>query len=121
MRYVAIAVVLVFAAALQAPPAKPPRVGWYQSAATVAEANGYSYKIYRDGATWPLGTFGVTCTEPTPDTPRGSFNCSADFPATTPGIHTMLITATDKRTGQESNASNPLIYNSVPTQVPIGR
>lgn len=66
------------------------RLGWDQPATTLAEASGYTYKYYANTATTGINFTGVTCVGTT-----APFNCSAPFPAFTPGSHTIQITASN--------------------------
>lgn len=64
------------------------KIGWDQSAPTLAEAQGYIYKYYPDAS--PSGTTltSVTCTGD-----ASPFKCEVAFPAFTPGNHTLALTA----------------------------
>lgn len=97
----------------QAPTANPIVAGsryvWDQPAATVAEAQSYSYRLYKDGQSGnPV--VAVVCTAPTASSPAGTFPCTAPFVAETPGIsHSMQLTAMSPG-GIESKASDPYSY-----------
>jgi hypothetical protein len=55
---------------------------------TLAEATGYTYRYYPNAVTTGTVLTGVTCTGTT-----APFNCSAPYPAFTPGSHTLQLTA----------------------------
>lgn len=63
------------------------RVYWDQSAATLAEAQSYTYAFQIDGGSG-VAALNVVCGGPGP-----GYVCSAAFPASTPGNHSMTLTA----------------------------
>lgn len=107
IRWLGCLVALVLCAAIwlgaQATPTS--RLGWDQAAPSLAEAQGFTYKVYVDaGATGTLLT-AVTCAGVT-----SPFQCSGAFPALSAGVHSLQITAGNVNNGvpQESLKSNTL-------------
>ncbi len=87
-------VLLAIPVQAQTPVGAGARYTWDQGAASLAEAQSYVYKIYKDGASGVIVT-GVTCTAPAPPSPLGTFPCSAPFLTEVPGIvHSVTLTAT---------------------------
>lgn len=83
---------------------------WTQKAATLAEAQGQMYRLYKDSVqVGPL--VGVVCTLPTPVV-TGTFACAVGFPAgDVVGIqHTMVVTAALADGTVESPPSNIFTY-----------
>ena len=73
------------------------KVAWFQTATpslSLVEANGLTYKYYPDNATVGLALTGVACILRVPPV-LNSYDCSANFPAFTPGAHAMTITASN--------------------------
>ena len=64
------------------------RLGWDQGAPTLADANGYTYKSFADGVAPGVVLTGVTCAGTT-----SPYACVVNFPAFTPGSHTIQISA----------------------------
>lgn len=114
---VAAGVVLMAAAPLYAQTDPPPvtssdRIGWDQAAADATELASYQYRVYLDGATTGTVLADVQCaTAPT----NGLFACSAAWPASTPGSHTLTLTAFAVVDGQtyESAPSEPFAYRLI--------
>lgn len=79
-----------------------------QQAPTLADAQGYTYKYYPDGATTGVNFTGVICAGTT-----SPFQCTVPIPAFTPGNHTITITATNL--AGESTKSTPFAFNFVVT------
>jgi hypothetical protein len=80
------------------------RVGWIQPAASLAQANGYSYKSYVDTTTRvDLGS--QTCRQGATNT---SFDCSAALPQLSQGRHVLELIAVDGG-GMESPRAAPLV------------
>jgi hypothetical protein len=67
------------------------QLSWDQVAPTVNDARAYVYKYYPDGAT--AASAGVTIPTVTCTGLTSPFQCSASFPAFTPGPHTLTLTA----------------------------
>lgn len=65
------------------------KVGWAQVANSLTVANGYRYDALID-ALPATSLSGVVCTGT-----ASPFACTASFPATTPGVHAITLTATD--------------------------
>ena len=84
---VLIALVLSTALLAQTPTLPGDRLGFDQSAATLAEAQSYTYRIYLDAATVGV-TIVATCTGAV-----SPFSCTAPLPALTTGTHTSQLTA----------------------------
>lgn len=79
------------------------KLAWDQVAPSLADASGYSYFYYADGATPRTALANVTCVGTS--TP---FQCSVNFPAFTPGNHTIAVSASN--IAGESAKSNPLAF-----------
>ena len=76
------------------------KLGWTQAAPTLAIANGYRYDVVVDALPF-VSLTGVVCTGSSP------FACTGNFPAATPGTHTLTLATTD--------ASVTPALSSVPT------
>lgn len=63
------------------------RIGWDQPAASPEEANSYQYRFSLDGGPATVAA-GVTCTGA-----ASPYTCVGNFPATTPGQHSLVIVA----------------------------
>jgi hypothetical protein len=84
------------------------RFGWDQTAPTLADAQGYTYKYYPDGSATGVTFTDVTCTGTV-----SPFQCSVLIPAFTPGNHTIEMTATN--IAGESAKSAPFAFSFVVT------
>lgn len=83
------------------------KIAWTQEAPTLADAQGYTYRYYPDGAPG-VALSGVTCSG------EGSpFSCQVAFPAFTPGNHALTMTAANL--AGESVQSAPLNFVFVVT------
>lgn len=84
-------------------------VAWDQSAPDLATAQSYTYSFQIDGGT-SVDAVGVVC-----NGPSIPFSCQADFPASTPGVHSMTLTASVVVSGLRitSLPSAPLTYRLV--------
>ena len=80
---------LVLAAPLfaQTPSIPGDKLGFDQPAGTLAEAQGYGYKLYLDGATMGVGGVATCAGAASP------FLCTVPLPALTTGTHTVQLTA----------------------------
>jgi hypothetical protein len=86
---------------------------WEIQAASLAEAQAFTYKVYADSSTTGQTMTSVTCTGTT-----APFTCSNNFPTFTPGNHTLTITASNL--AGESGKSVPLNFTFVVTPgVPV--
>jgi hypothetical protein len=86
-------------------PANPGnKIGWDQTALTLAEAQGYVYKYYPDGATTGIVLVKVTCTGN-----FSPFQCEVAFPAFTPGPHTLTLTASSG-SAESAQSAPPLAF-----------
>lgn len=74
----------------------------------MAEAQGYTYKYYPDGSTSGITLSNIVCGNGASAT---SFQCTAPFPAFTPGKHTLTISATN--VAGESTKSSPFDFSFV--------
>lgn len=93
----------------QEPPAIPgQKFEWGQPAPTLADASGYTYKYYPDGATTGVTFTGVTCAGS-----AAPFTCEVLIPAFTPGNHSITITASN--VAGESPKSAPFAFTFVVT------
>jgi len=100
---------LVAANAFAQPNAQPTsRLTWDQDASSLAEAQGYTYRVYPDGGAGAFVLNGVTCANGEAVT---TFVCSAPFPAFTPGNHTLVLTAGNA--DAESLPSIPLAFRFI--------
>ena len=101
----------------QAPATSANGLGWDQAAPDLATAKSYVYRAYPDAATVGMILGNVTCSGV-----ASPFSCRADFPAFTPGSHTVTITAAN--VAGESAKSVPfsftfIVQPSVPTNLRI--
>lgn len=107
--------VLLFAVALTAQTPGPVaaagrKVAWDQAAPSLAEAQGYTYRLYVDGAAAPiLVTSPVTCVNP--GTAGAPYVCQTAFPPMTPGPHTLVVTASND--SGESLPSTPFAFQFI--------
>jgi hypothetical protein len=96
-------------AAQTSPPAvSSNKLGWTQTAPTLADAQALTFKLYADGAATGAVLAGVTCTA---TTTSGVFACEVPFPAFTPGNHSVQLTAGN--VAGESAKSAPLAFTFV--------
>lgn len=103
----------------QTPVGAGSRYTWDQGAASLAEAQSYVYKLYKDGASGVVVT-GVTCTAPVPPSPLGTFPCSAPFAAEVPGVpHSVTLTATGAGTLESPPSVAYAYVYSVQTARPL--
>ena len=80
---------------------------WQQPDATLSDAQGYAYKVYKDAA--PTGeSMTATCTAGTPVV------CSGPFPAFSDGAHTLTLTATNKAGESAKSPSLAFTYGQKP-------
>lgn len=85
------------------------KFAWDQPAPVLADAQGYTYKYYPDGAATGIAfAGGVTCSGTA--TP---FVCEVNIPAFTPGSHSISMTATN--VAGESAKSTSFAFNFVVT------
>ena len=82
--------VLAFAANANAQASAGKKLSWDIVATSLTEAQGYTYKFYPDGSTTGQVMTSTVCTGT-----ASPFSCSNNFPAFTPGQHTLTITATN--------------------------
>lgn len=114
MRRLIVSLILVGAfvapAGAQAPATASSRLAWDQAAPTLAEANAYTYRYYPDGATAGIAfaAGSVTCSGT-----ASPFVCIVNFPAFTPGNHTLTLTAAN--VAGESAPSVVLTFQMVVT------
>lgn len=86
------------------------RIAWDQpNVASAAVAQSYTYKYYPDGATAGIALTGVTCTGTAP------VQCSAGFPAFTPGSHTLTLSATNAAGESPKSATLSFVFVVVPS------
>lgn len=88
----------------QTPATPGSRFAWTQAAATLADANAFTYRVYLEAA--PVGQV-LTATCVAGGTPT-SFECTAPIPAVTPGPHTVTFTAANA--AGESPKSSPFSF-----------
>jgi len=106
--FITAALILVTATAVLAQAIPTSKLGWDQGAPTLAEAQGYTYLVYADGATTPL-TLTATCVGTA--TP---FQCEAPFPAFTPGNHTLTMSAKNAAGESAKTAPFPFTFVVIP-------
>lgn len=118
--------VLTFAASVSAQSANSAnKLRWDELAQAPAVATSASYNPYADGSATAGGALAsVTCVAAVaPLNPASDSTCTANFPAFTPGNHTLAITQV--LSGAESTKSNTLTFQFVvavvPTQLRIVR
>ena len=91
----------------QAPSSVTLTAQWDQTAGTLAEARGYVYRYYVDGAAAGAVLAPVTCDEfPNPSIPPTTFACYAPFTMTVAGPHTLTVSV-ELTTGERSAQSTP--------------
>lgn len=92
------------------PIVQPTAYTWDEQASSLAQAQSYTYKVYKDDRSPGIVIVGAVCSAPVATTPAGHFPCEAPFPAEIPGIaHSIVITALTPA-GIESGPSNPFAY-----------
>ena len=79
-----------------------------QPAPDVATANGYTFRLYADGAATGAIVAGVVCVA---GATAGVQTCTMPFPAFTPGAHTVQLTAAN--VAGESPKSSPFAFTLV--------
>jgi hypothetical protein len=91
MRQILISLILVllFFRIVEAQANNTSKLTWDQDAPDLATANGYVYKYYPDISVVGITLNSVSCVIAIP----GPFVCSVNYPAFTPGNHTLTITA----------------------------
>jgi hypothetical protein len=82
------------------------QLGWDQPASSLSDVQAATYKYYLDGSETGLPLINVSCSGDT-----SPFQCTADFPASTPGPHTLSVSAVN--VAGESAKSNELKFNTV--------
>jgi hypothetical protein len=85
------------------------RLGWDQAASVLTEAQGFTYRYYPDAASTGTTLSGVTCAGAT-----SPFQCSAPFPAFTPGAHVVMLTAANIAGESVKSQSMQFIFVVVP-------
>ena len=101
-------VIFASVAYAQPPATGSSKIGWDQTAPTLAEAQGYTYKYYPDTATVGTTLISVTCVGTV-----SPYQCEVAFPAFTPGAHTLTLTANNL--AGESAKSSPLSFAFIVT------
>ena len=85
------------------------KLSWDMSAPSLIDVNEYVYKYYTDGSeTGIVFPTAVTCTGT-----ASPFTCTTNYPAFTPGNHTITLTASN--IAGESGKSNPFAFTFVVT------
>lgn len=90
------------------------RLAWDQAGQTVATATSATYKAYVDTSTTGVALAGVTCVVGVPST---TATCSANFPALTPGSHTIALTQSIG-TAESLRSTPPFAFEYVVVVVP---
>jgi len=107
-----VALVLALAAlpaSAQTPVTPANKIAWDQSAPTLAEAQGYTYKYYPDTATTGITLAAVTCAGAT-----SPYQCEVPFPAFTLGSHTVALTAGNAAGESAKSASLAFTFVLIP-------
>lgn len=93
MKKLVLALALLFVPSVAAAQVVPTdKLAWDIQAPDLATAQAYTYKYYPDSSTSGINLTGVTCTSV--GTPA-VITCRTNFPAFTPGAHTLTITASN--------------------------
>ena len=113
-----VAILLAFTAKANAQATSASKLVWDQAAASLAEAQGFTYKLYADGSTTANVLTSTTCTGT-----ASPFVCQNNFPAFTPGTHS--ITLSTSNAAGESAKSAPFTFTfvvvpSVPGNLRLG-
>jgi hypothetical protein len=103
---IAISVLLASQAVAHAQAVVTSKLEWDQPGASLAEVQTYTYRVYADAAQAGTTLPGVTCAGV-----AAPYQCSASFPAFTPGAHTLTLTAINA--AGESPKSAPLNFTFV--------
>lgn len=110
-RWMLVAMMMGSAAAASAQTGTPlSKLRWDMQAATLAEANSYTYKQYADGAVLGTTLQGVVCVNSSLPTVQ-PYSCDTLFTAFTPGVHTLQVSASN--VAGESNKSVVLSFTFV--------
>lgn len=90
---------------------------WDEAGVDLATVSAYTYKYYPDGSATGTALTGVTCSGTT------TFSCQTNFPAFTPGAHTLQMTATNAA----GESAKSVVFNftfivvpGVPSNIRIG-
>lgn len=86
---------------------------WDQEAADLATAQGYTYTAVIDAL--PAVALAVTCAEKNPPV-ESVFDCTAPFPAVTPGAHTIEIIASNQAGSSQPSPPFSFVFMVVPAQ-----
>ena len=82
---------LLFAMPVMAQTATPGNnLAFDQAAPSLTEAQAYTYQLYADGSSGFIGLTNVVCAGT-----ASPFQCTVQFPAFTPGAHTLQLTASN--------------------------
>jgi hypothetical protein len=111
---IAISVIMLIATSTYAQVTPPPIptstskfLAWDQDASSLIEAQGLTYKYYADSSTTGVVLPNVTCIGT-----ASPFQCQVAFPAFTPGVHTLAITASNIA-GESVKSIPPLNFSFV--------
>ncbi len=117
--FITLAILLCSVNSIAAQATSANKIVWDQQAATLAEAQSFTYKFYSDGSSVANTMTSVVCTGTT-----APFTCSNNFPPFTPGTHTLTITASNAA-GESAKSSPPFSFTfvvvpNVPNNLRIG-
>lgn len=93
------------------------KIGWDEAGQAPAVSAAASYNAYIDGATTPTPITGVTCATGVPSTTAA---CVGNFPALTPGAHTLTLTQTIAGAESAKSSAFPFTYVVVVTPTNVG-
>lgn len=85
------------------------RIEWDQAAVDLATAQAYTYRYYADGATTGTAFSGVTCSGT-----ASPFVCRVNFPAFTPGSHSLTLTAANAAGESAQSAAISFTFVVIP-------
>lgn len=85
------------------------KLAWDQAASDLATAQALTFKYYPDGATTGTVLTGVTCSGT-----AAPFVCAVNFPAFTPGSHTVQLTASNAAGESVKSASFSFSFVVIP-------
>lgn len=105
-----VAACLVAGTAAAQNPTPASHLTWDQGATDLATAQAYTYRHYPDAAVAGTTLTGVTCTGTV-----SPFVCTVNFPAFTPGAHTLTLTAANTAGESAKSAAFAFTFVVVPT------
>lgn len=85
------------------------KLAWDQPAASIAEAQSLTYKLYADGSATASTLPTATCTGAT-----APYSCTVPFPAFTPGSHTVQLSASNAAGESSKSAAFGFTFVVIP-------